>query len=154
VSTPAHAGAYGRGLSLALAAPLILLLLGVFAYPVGKLLLTSVFAPDLTAAHYVRIVDEPLYARVFWRTFQIALVVTASSFLLGYPVAWAMTRVSGIAAFLITTCVLIPLWTSVLIRSYAWIVLLQRTGIVNTALRESGLIVEPLRLIYTEGAVI
>jgi mannopine transport system permease protein len=148
------AGTYGTGLSLALAAPLVLLLLGVFAYPVGKLLLTSVFAPEPTAAHYLRIVEEPLYARIFWRTFQIALVVTAASFALGYPVAWAMARVSGGTAFLITACVLIPLWTSVLIRSYAWIVLLQRNGIVNTALRETGIIAEPLRLIYTEGAVI
>ncbi len=148
------AGTYGHGLSLALAAPLVLLLLAAFAYPVGKLLLTSVLAPEPTAAHYLRIVEEPLYARIFWRTFQIAFVVTCLAFVLGYPVAWAMARVRGATAFLIAACVLIPLWTSVLIRSYAWIVLLQRNGVVNTALREGGLITEPLRLIYTEGAVI
>jgi mannopine transport system permease protein len=55
---------------------------------------------------------------------------------------------------LVAACVLIPLWTSVLVRSYAWIVLLQRTGIVNNTLLSLGLIDQPLRLIYTEGAVI
>ena len=148
------AGTYGRGISIALAAPLLLLLLGAFAYPVGQLLWGSVFAPDPTAVHYARIYEEPLFARIFFRTFQIALVVTALTFLLGYPVAWAMSRVKGGTAFLITACVLIPLWTSVLVRSYAWIVLLQRNGIVNNSLRDLGLVSEPLRLIYTEGAVI
>jgi mannopine transport system permease protein len=148
------AGTYGRGVSFALVAPLLLLLLGAFAYPVGKLLWGSVFAPDATSVHYARVVTEPLYARIFIRTFQIAFIVTALAFLLGYPVAWAMSRVRGGVAFLITACVLIPLWTSVLVRSYAWIVLLQRNGVVNSALRDLGLITEPLRLIYTEGAVI
>jgi mannopine transport system permease protein len=148
------AGTYGRGVSLALAAPLLLLLLGAFAYPVGKLLWGSLFAPELTGQHYARIAIEPIYARIFVRTFQIAFIVTALAFVLGYPVAWAMAKVRGGVAFLITACVLIPLWTSVLVRSYAWIVLLQRNGVINTTLLDLGLTTEPLRLIYTEGAVI
>jgi mannopine transport system permease protein len=69
-------------------------------------------------------------------------------------VALVMSRQGGRAALLVAACVLIPLWTSVLVRSYAWIVLLQRTGIVNNTLLSWGLIDQPLRLIYTEGAVI
>ncbi len=148
------AGTYGRGVSLMLVAPLLLLLLGAFAYPVGKLLWGSAFAPEFTLANYARLLSEPLYVRIFVRTFQIAFIVTGLAFLLGYPVAWAMSRVRGGVAFLITACVLIPLWTSVLVRSYAWIVLLQRNGVVNNALRDLGLTSEPLRLLYTEGAVI
>jgi len=68
-------------------------------------------------------------------------------------VAFAMAKLKGRWAALVAACVLIPLWTSVLVRSYAWIVLLQRNGIVNNALVDAGLISEPLRLLYTQGAV-
>jgi mannopine transport system permease protein len=64
-----------------------------------------------------------------------------------------MTRLKGWSAAIVTACVLIPLWTSVLVRSYAWIVLLQRNGVINNALTDAGLITEPLRLLYTPGAV-
>jgi mannopine transport system permease protein len=64
-----------------------------------------------------------------------------------------MAKLKGRSAALVAACVLIPLWTSVLVRSYAWIVLLQRNGIVNNALTDAGLISEPLRLLYTQGAV-
>ncbi|MBK3666723.1 ABC transporter permease [Bradyrhizobium diazoefficiens] len=149
-----NAGQLSRGLSLGLALPLVLLLGFAFLLPIGKLLLGSVFAPKATAEHYVRIAQEPVFLRILLRTIQTAAVVTISSFILGYPVAIVMARLQGLAAMLIGACVLIPLWTSVLVRSYAWIVLLQRNGIVNSALKSWGLIDQPLRLIYTEGAVI
>jgi mannopine transport system permease protein len=152
--TGATAGRYGTGLSLALAAPLILLLGFAFLYPVGRLLSGSVFAPQATATHYARILGEGLYPTIFWRTFEIAGIVAFGAFLLGYPVAWAMSRLRGWLAALVAACVLVPLWTSVLVRSYAWIVLLQRTGVANSLLLKLGIIAEPLRLIYTEGAVI
>jgi mannopine transport system permease protein len=154
IQANAPAGTYGAGLSLALVLPLILLLGLGFAYPIGRMIWGSVFAPDFTLQHYARVFEEPLYLRIFWRTLWIALLVTALTFLLAYPVAWCMSRLQGSWALVVTACVLVPLWTSVLVRSYAWIILLQRNGIVNQALRETGLISEPLRLIYTEGAVI
>jgi mannopine transport system permease protein len=150
----AHARRYGTMQSLALAAPLILLLIGTFLYPMGRLLWGSIFAPTPTAIHYVRIFQESLYLRIFARTFEVAFVVAIAALLLGFPVAWVMSRLRGGRAALVTACVLIPLWTGVLVRSYAWIILLQRTGIVNTILRETGLIDQPLRLIYNEGAVL
>nr|WP_246248930.1 ABC transporter permease [Chelativorans alearense] len=140
--------------SLVLVSPLILLLGIAFAYPVGRLLWNSVFAPEPTLAHYTRIVAEPLYLVVLWRTFQIAFIVTVLAFLFGYPVAYAMARIPGRRAMLIAACVLVPLWTSILVRTYAWIVLLQRNGIVNTVLQETGLTETPLQLLYTQGAVI
>lgn len=145
---------YSTGLSLALAAPLILLLAFAFLYPVGKLMWGS-FATGTgyTAEHYLRVLYEPLYLKILWRTVSIALVVTIASFLLGYPIAYAMNMIKGRWGLLIVACVLVPLWTSVLVRSYAWIVLLQRNGIVNNLLREGGIIDAPLRMIYTEGAV-
>ena len=150
----ASAREYSTGLSLALAAPLILLLAFAFLYPVGKLIWAS-FATNTgyTAEHYLRIWYEPLYLKILWRTISIALLVTVASFLLGYPVAYATNMAKGRWGLLIIVCVLIPLWTSVLVRSYAWILLLQRKGIVNNLLLEGGFISTPLRMIYTEGAV-
>ncbi|MEI9406384.1 ABC transporter permease [Mesorhizobium sp. Cs1330R2N1] len=151
---PTSARQYGPMLSLALITPLVVLLFGGFLYPVGKLFWGSIFVPEATLANYARILHEPLFLLVLWRTFEIAFVVTAFALLLGYPVALAMARVSWRTALLIAACVLIPLWTSILVRSYAWIVLLQRNGVVNNALIETGLIEAPLRLLYTQGAVI
>jgi mannopine transport system permease protein len=145
---------YSLGLSVTLAAPLILLLLFAFLYPIGKLMWASfVTGAGFTPDHYLRALSEPVYLNVLWRTIRIAFVVTIASFLLGYPVAYAMNVINKRFSLLIVACVLVPLWTSILVRSYAWIVLLQRNGIFNPLLREGGLIDAPLRMIYTEGAV-
>ncbi|MET4213797.1 ABC transporter permease [Bradyrhizobium sp. LA2.1] len=148
------AGQLSRPASLVLALPLVLLLGFAFLLPVAKLLLGSIFTPTPTAEQYLRIAQEPIFLRIFLHTVQTAAIVTLLAFLLGYPVALVMSRLGTRAAMLVAACVLIPLWTSVLVRSYAWIVLLQRTGIVNNALLSWGLINQPLKLIYTEGAVI
>jgi mannopine transport system permease protein len=140
--------------SLALIAPLMLLLGWVFFLPIITFLLRSVTEPTLTTEHYARLVSEPLYMRVLLRTVWIALATTVITLLLGYPVAVLMTRVRGRTAALVTACVLIPLWTSVLVRSYAWIVLLQRNGIINGWLTDWNVIDRPLSLLYTEGAVL
>ena len=150
----AFAGQLSRPASVMLALPLVLLLGLAFLLPVAKLLIGSAFTPGPTAEHYLRIAQEPLFLRILLRTVQTAAIVTILAILLGYPVALVMSRLDGRAAMLVAACVLIPLWTSVLVRSYAWIVLLQRTGVVNNALMSWGLIDQPLRLIYTDGAVI
>ncbi|BAM86935.1 ABC transporter permease [Bradyrhizobium oligotrophicum S58] len=145
---------YSPSFSLALIAPLILLLVFSFVYPVGRLLWTSVATPNgVTAEHYLRIWYQPLYLTILGRTIQLAFVVTVTAFLLAFPVAYAMTLVKKRWVAVMTICVLIPLWTSVLVRSYSWIVLLQRNGIVNNLLREIGVVTDPLRMIYTEGSV-
>lgn len=148
------AGQISRPVSIVLALPLVLLLGLAFLLPVTKLLMGSIFAPSPTAEHWLRLAQEPIFLRILLRTIQTATVVTSLAFLLGYPVALVMSRVGGRAGMLVGACVFIPLWTSVLVRSYAWIVLLQRTGIVNRMLMSWGLIDQPLKLIYTEGAVI
>lgn len=147
-------GRYPLGLTLLLVAPLLALLGAAFVYPVGRMLWGSLAAPDLTFVHYARLLHEPLHLRILWRTIEIGLAVTAAALALGYPVALAMARLQGAWTAIIAACVLVPLWTSVLVRSYAWITLLQRNGVVNTVLVETGIVGAPLRLIYTEGAVI
>ena len=144
---------YSPALSLLLVTPLIILLVFGFFYPVGRMLFNSLFDPGFTLDNYIRIFTEPLYLRVLWRTFEVAFYVTVSALLVGYPVAYAMARLKTRWALVVAACVLIPLWTSVLVRSYAWIILLQRHGILNDLLIGLGVTSEPLRMIYTEGAV-
>jgi mannopine transport system permease protein len=147
-------GRVPRSTSLLLIAPLALLLGWTFFLPIATLLFQSISKPAWTLEHYARLAYEPLYIRIILRTVWISFATTAITLLLGYPIAVLMARLKGWVAGLVAACVLIPLWTSVLVRSYAWIVLLQRNGIINNALREWGLIDQPLTLLYTEGAVL
>ena len=145
---------YSTFLSLLLVTPLIVLLVFGFFYPVGRMLINSLYDPGFTLDNYIRIFTEPLYLRILVRTFEVAFYVTAGALVIGYPVAYAMARLKTRWALVVAACVLIPLWTSVLVRSYAWIILLQRHGIINDLLIDAGVMSEPLRMIYTKGAVI
>ncbi|EJB01880.1 ABC-type spermidine/putrescine transport system, permease component I [Rhizobium leguminosarum bv. trifolii WSM597] len=145
---------YSHALTLVLVAPLMLLLAAGFLYPIGRLISLSVMAPEFTLEYYRRIVTEPLYIDVLLRTLQTGAIVTVASLLLGYPVAFLMARARGKAAMIVVAAVFVPLWTSVLVRSYAWIVLLQRNGVINGLFIETGVVTSPLKLLYTEGAVI
>ncbi len=149
-----NARTYSPAASLLLLAPLALLLLVVFFLPIGILLSQSLFDPGFTLEHYGRLVDEPLYRNILLRTLRIAALVTAVDLVLAYPLAYWMTRLSGTKALLVAALVVLPLWTSVLVRSYAWTVLFQRNGVINSALISLGLIDEPLELLYTEPAVL
>lgn len=144
---------YTPTLSLLLVAPLIVLLSVGFLYPVGSLMLRSIFVPEFSLENYQRIFEVSLYLKVLWRTLVTAFVVMTASLIVGYPVALAMAKLKGGWAMLVAACVLVPLWTSVLVRSYAWIVLLQRNGVINRLLQDIGITSEPIKMIYTEGAV-
>lgn len=150
----ARAGRWSPLAAALLLLPLVVLLGAGFFYPLIKLLAGSLWTPAFSFEHYERLLAEPLYLLILRRTLWIALIVSAMALLLGYPVALLMARLGGWQAALIAGCVLIPLWTSALVRSYAWVVLLQRNGIVNDVLRRLGLIEQPIQMIYTEGALL
>ncbi|NRP21108.1 Spermidine/putrescine transport system permease protein PotB [Ensifer adhaerens] len=151
-STAASARFYSRGVSVCLAAPLVVALAIGFVYPVTRLVGLSFEGGSLE--QYRRLVAEPLYLGVLASTVKVAFIVTIASLLLGFPVAYLMARLRHGIAMVVAACVFIPLWTSVLVRSYAWVVLLQRNGIVNTLLADAGITDGPMKLIYTQGAVI
>ena len=144
----------GAAASAALLAPFFALLLIVFLYPLLSLLSSSFLEPQPTLANYRRVFDNPVYLRVMLHTGWISLLTTLLALVLGFPIAYMMTKVKGMAAVLLTACVLLPLWSSVLVRTAAWIVLLRRDGLVNDALQWLGLTRRPLTLLYTEGAVV
>lgn len=133
---------------LALSAPALLLVAGVVLLPVGWLFWLSFKGPDgFTFANYVRLIN-PNYGLTLLTTFQLAFLVTGVCVALGYPLAYLAAQAPRNMANLILICVLFPFWTSLLVRTYAWLVLLQRRGLVNTWLQDLGVIDEPLRLVH------
>lgn len=145
---------YSEAASLALAAPFLILAFVTFVLPLGSLLHESLFLPAPTLAHYERALSEPVYLRVMLRTLRIAASVTVLTLLFAWPLAWLMARSGGLKLAILVASVLLPLWTSVLVRTYAWMVLLQKNGVINQILIGAGITGEPLRLLYTEGAVV
>ncbi len=101
----------------------------------------------LSLVHYERLM-HPAYYKSFQTTFELSFLVTGLCILLGYPYAYLMAQAPGIWRHLLLVAVLFPFWTSLLVRTYAWLVLLQRRGLVNTWLGDMGLIDQPLRLVH------
>ncbi len=110
------------------------------------------FSLPWTFESYARLFD-PLYLRILGRSFWIAGISTAFCLLLGFPLALFISR-SGERKNLYLTLVMLPFWTSFLVRTYAWMFLLRDTGLINTVLQKIGLIHDPLPLLYNDGAVI
>jgi spermidine/putrescine transport system permease protein len=105
-----------------------------------------------TLENYTRLIDR-LYAVIFWRSFWIAGVATVLCLALGFPLALFIAR-AGSRTNLYLSLVILPFWTSFLIRTYAWMFLLRDTGLINTALQAMHVIREPLPMLYNDGAVI
>jgi putative spermidine/putrescine transport system permease protein len=97
--------------------------------------------------------DQAVFRAILGRTLWIAGVVTLICLLLGYPTALYLSRQTSRRAEILLFLVLLPFWTSLLVRTVAWVVLLQREGVVNDALLRAGLIAEPLKMIYNRFAV-
>jgi putative spermidine/putrescine transport system permease protein len=137
----------------ALLLPLIAYLGVFYAYPIAAMMLRSVDEPYWTIEHFARLFREGIYLHVLWMTVEVAAVVTLSALLLGYPVAYLLARLERAKSNLLLILVLVPFWTSVLVRTYAWMVLLGRQGVVNQFLLAVGAIDQPLRLLNTTSAV-
>lgn len=105
-----------------------------------------------TLENYQRLAD-PLYLKILARSFWIAGVTTLLCLVLGFPLALFLAR-SGARKHLYLALVILPFWTSYLVRTYAWMFLLRDTGLVNTLLIEAGWLERPLALLYNDGAVI
>jgi ABC-type spermidine/putrescine transport system permease subunit I len=143
-------------LMLALASPALVVMLVLLVLPVMFLVGLSFFEKGtLSFANYARIGQDAFYAQSFSLTVWVALVVTAVTAVMGYILAYSFTLMPRWAAALGLGLVALPFWTSVLVRTYAWLVLLQNKGVVNTALINLGIIDEPLRMMHNlTGTVI
>ena len=133
--------------------PAALLFVAVYLYPLSRIVAWSFFTPRFGLAQYRAIFAEPAYLTAFVNTLDLTVTVTLATLVLGYPVAYLMTTVSPRVRTIVLACVLVPFWTSILVRTFAWIVLLGRNGLVNRALEALGLISTPLVLIHNRLGV-
>jgi len=127
--------------------PALLLIALFFVLPVLMLLLRSVTEPTLGFGNYAELLGGATYLKVFFNTFLVAAIVTAAALMLGYPVAWLLAIMPPRWAQVILGIIILSMWTNLLARTYAWMVLLQRTGLVNKVLIALGFTEEPLALV-------
>lgn len=151
------------GRTPALVAPALLFLVGLFVLPLIYLAAIGVFPvrgtaivwerPDL--GPYLRYVTDPFYQRVTLRTLGMAAAVTLATLALGFPFAYVYTRARPGWQTVLMVLVISPILTGTVVRSYGWLVILGRRGLLNDALLGLGLVEAPLRLLFTmQGVVI
>jgi putative spermidine/putrescine transport system permease protein len=134
--------------------PSVLFVLLVFVFPTLIFLRRSFFDPSFTLQNYARIVHEPVYLQVIWITFKIAIIVTALTVVFGYPFAYAINRARGTLKLILLGLTLLPFWTSLLVRTFAFILLLQQQGLINRVLLTLHVISTPVALVYNLPGVL
>ena len=132
-----------------LCAPALTLGTLVLFIPIGWLIWQSIIDGNgaLTLQYYRQIVSGGAYLAIIGNTFEISLLVTAICAVIAYPLSYALAQATPRMANILLLGVLAPFWTSVLVRTYAWIILLQRHGLVNEMLVGLGIIDEPVQLV-------
>lgn len=146
-------GGMGIERTLLLLAPIVILLAVAFIYPLVNLLFRSLGEDEWTIVYYIRVFDQAIYLTIIFRTLRVAAVAALFCVLLGFPVALYLVRLRGWMLAFAMALVLLPLWTNILVRTYAWTVILQRRGLLNWLVQTLGLSSEPLPLLYNEIAV-
>ncbi|MDH7787438.1 ABC-type spermidine/putrescine transport system permease subunit I [Ochrobactrum sp. 19YEA23] len=142
---------------LGLTTPALLIVGVLMVAPLVWLLSMSVIdvTGQMSLENYRLFFSEEAYVEMFLNTFRIALIVTVICVLLGYPVAYLISILPSKWAGLLMLLVLVPFWTSGLVRTFAWLIILQRNGVVNKTLAFLGVIDRPLALVHnTTGTVI
>src|ERR1035438_753618 len=144
-----------RGLSNHLMIGLPMLLMAVvFLYPLAEVMWLSVSNPTFGMQNYKYVLGSAAIHNVFLTTLRICCTTTFLTLIAGYAFAYYLTHTSEVIRRVLFVCVLIPMWVSVLVRAFAWIVLLRREGIINSSLMSAGLISSPLPLIWNEVGVV
>jgi len=138
-----------------MAAPLAILLLVLLIYPVGQLLLLSFYGDQgFSLAQYHRLFESSVYVNVLLITLKISLWTTFFAVVAGYPVAYLISSLSARRKTSLLFWVLLSFWTSFLVRTFAWVVLLGRNGVVNQMLQALGILDAPANLLYNFGSVL
>ncbi len=133
-----------------LGSPALLLVLVILVIPVGWLFYVSFVGANgnFSLENYERMITRKSYVRIFITTFQVSILTTALCIMIGYPLAYFMSQLPTKWANLCLVTVLLPFWTSLLVRTYAWLVLLQKQGLVNQWAINIGLWDEPLKFVH------
>ncbi len=135
---------------LGLCSPALVLVLIIMVLPVTWLFWLSFLGDDggLTLEHYRRMVEKKSYARIFRTTFEVSILTTTICIVIGYPLSYFLSQLPRQTATICMIAVLLPFWTSLLVRTYAWLVLLQRNGLLNNWAIDAGLWAEPVKLVH------
>lgn len=143
-------GIFEQRLLLGLASPAVLVVLAIIVIPVGWLFYLSFVGGDgqFTLDHYHKMIKYKSYFRVFVTTFQVSILTTLICILLGYPLAYFLAVIPIRLANVLMLAVLLPFWTSLLVRTYAWLVLLQKKGILNDFAISAGIWETPVKLVH------
>jgi putative spermidine/putrescine transport system permease protein len=134
--------------------PALALLLVLYVAPIFNVLLLSVTDPQPGLGNYAKIVESDTVSRLIWTTIRLCLITTFFAVLLGYIVAYAMFNALAHVRKRMMAILLVSFWISVLVRSFAWLMLLGHNGLVNNALIGAGLIDKPLALVRNEVGVL
>jgi ABC-type spermidine/putrescine transport system permease subunit I len=142
--------------------PGLLILFFIFFYPLTKIILLSLYTREiggsyteiLTFHNYIHFFEQPVYYTILLRTLRIAIFVTVCSLFLGYPLAHLLSKMEKHMSFFLLMLILLSLWVNELIRSYAWMVMLQGTGLLNRMLLTLGIISNPIQFLENEFGVV
>jgi putative spermidine/putrescine transport system permease protein len=135
--------------------PALLIVGALFAYPVSWLLMLSITDPEPGLQNFRKLIEASIYFKALWNTVIISGSVTLLCVVLGYPIAYAMAHAGERQRRLLIFVVLVPFWSSILVRTFAWMVLLQQKGLINKTLIDYlGVVQTPLTLIYNRTGVL
>ena len=140
--------------SLVFVLPACLVIGLLYLVPIGRLAALSVGGADFGFANYAALFETPLYVQILIRTLRVSAWVVFATLLFGYPIAYLLATAKPRVRQVLALLVLIPFWTSVLVRNYAWVYLLQRRGVVTELLVSSGLLSAPAPLMFNELGVV
>lgn len=157
VSSPAGAPPRGdqlRRFYWLLLMPAVIMMVGLYFFPLVKVLWISVTDPVPGLGNYAKLFTSESVHKVLIVTLRICVITTAVTLVLGYVLSYAMVQAKGAWLRGLTFFVLLPLWISVLVRAFSWVTLLRANGVINEALMAAGVISEPLTLLRNELGVI
>lgn len=134
--------------------PFVLLLVGLYLAPIGNILWLSI--SDLTPGlgNYAQLFESETLGRIIWTTLRICIITTVVSVVLGYSIAYAMVHAHANNQNRMLTLLLVSFWISILVRTFSWLMLLGRKGLVNTSLESLGVISEPIAFMRNELGVL
>ncbi len=143
-------GVREKRLLLSLALPASLAIVAIIVIPVGWLFYLSFVdsSGQFSLANYQKMIQYKSYARVFITTFQVSILTTVICILIGYPLAYFLAMLPQRLAGIFMLTVLLPFWTSLLVRTYAWLVLLQKNGLLNDFAISAGIWETPVKLVH------
>lgn len=155
--SPTRAGWRPRWDLILFLSPLLLLTLVIFDIPLlntGYWAISDDKSGELTGQHFREFYESNAYMRIIWRTLAVALEVTIITVLLGYPLAYWTTKLRPRLRIIVLGLVVMTFWVSILVRTYAWIVILGNAGLVNRGLQWLGVTTKPVEFLYNELGIV